>query len=104
MKVRGVLLKGEGPVDLSAVRTYSLRRLRGRPSYVIFHSPGCSTCDLELEAVQGVFAKEPGARVLLVNPEENGMELLDAFDLSVLPFALSMDRKGTVQRKYISFL
>ena len=104
MKVRGVLLKGEGPVDLSAVRTYSLRRLRGRPSYVLFHSPGCSTCDLELEAVQGVFAKEPGARVLLVNPEENGMELLDAFDLSVLPFALSMDRKGSVQRKYISFL
>ena len=104
VKVRGVLLKGEGSVDLSAVRTYSLRRLRGRPSYVLFHSPGCSTCDLELEAVQGVFAKEPGARVLLVNPGENGMELLDTFDLSVLPFALSMDRKGTVQRKYISFL
>ena len=104
VKVQGVLLKGEGPVDLSAVRTFNLRRLRGRPSYVLFHTPGCSTCDLELEAVQGVFAKEPGARVLLVNPEENGMELLDTFDLSVLPFALSMDRRGTVLRKYISFL
>jgi len=32
------------------------------------------------------------------------VELLETFDLSVLPFALSMDRRGTVQRKYISFL
>lgn len=103
-KVRGVLVKDPSPVDLSAVRTYSLRRLRGRPSYVLFHTPGCSTCDAELEAVGKVFESEPHARVLLVNPEENGTEILDLFDLSVLPFALSMDRKGTVQRKYISFL
>ena len=103
-KVRGVLMKAPSPVDLSAVRTYSLRRLRGRPSYVLFHTPGCSTCDAELEAVGKVFESEPHARVLLVNPEENGTEILDLFDLSVLPFALSMDRKGTVQRKYISFL
>jgi thiol-disulfide isomerase/thioredoxin len=104
MKVRGVLLKDGGPVDLSDVRTYRLRRLRGNPAYILFHTPGCSTCDAELEAVRSVFAAEPGARVLLVNPEENGVELLDSFDLSVLPFALSLDRKGTVQRKYISFL
>jgi len=103
-KVRGVLLKDSAPADLSAVRTYSLRRLRGRPSYVLFHTPGCSTCDAELEAVGSVFAAEPKARVLLVNPEENGTEILDMFDLSVLPFALRMDRKGTVQGKYISFL
>ena len=104
MKVRGVLLKDGGPVDLSDVRTYRLRCLRGRPSYVIFHSPGCSTCDAELEAVRSVFDATPGARVLLVNPAENGVELLDAFDLSVLPFALEADRRGTVVRKYISFL
>lgn len=103
-KVRGVLMKDPSPADLSAVRTYSLRRLRGRPSYVLFHTPGCSTCDAELEAVGKVFESEPHARVLLVNPEENGTEILDLFDLSVLPFALSMDRNGTVQRKYISFL
>lgn len=103
-KVRGVLLKGPGPVDLSDVRPRKLRSLRGNPGYILFHTPGCSTCDAELEAVQRVFGREPGARVLLVNPEENGTELLDMFDLSVLPFALSMDRRGTVQRKYISFL
>lgn len=103
-KVRGVLMKDSAPADLSAVRTYSLRRLRGRPSYVLFHTPGCSSCDAELEAIGKVFDSEPRARVLLVNPEENGTEILDLFDLSVLPFALSMDRKGTVQRKYISFL
>jgi len=104
MKVRGVLLKEGSPVDLTDVRTYRLRRLRGRPSYILFHTPGCSTCDAELEAVGRVFEAEPDAVVLLVNPEENGTELLDSFDLSVLPFALSMDRKGTVLRKYISFL
>ena len=104
MKVRGVLLKDGGSVDLSDVRTYRLRCLRGRPSYILFHSPGCSTCDAELEAVRSVFDAAPGARVLLVNPAENGVELLDAFDLSVLPFALEADRRGTVVRKYISFL
>ena len=103
-KVRGVLLKDGDAVDLSAVKTYNLRRLRGNPSYVLFHTPGCSTCDAELEAVRRVFADEPKARVLLVNPEENGTWLLDMFDLSVLPFALSMDRKGTVLRRYFSFL
>nr|MCR5548978.1 peroxiredoxin family protein [Bacteroidales bacterium] len=104
MKVRGGLLKDGGPVDLSDVRTYRLRCLCGRPSYILFHSPGCSTCDAELEAVRSVFDAAPGARVLLVNPAENGVELLDAFDLSVLPFALEADRRGTVVRKYISFL
>jgi peroxiredoxin len=104
LKVRGVLLKDGGPVDLSDVRNRRLRNLRGNPAYILFHTPGCSTCDAELEAVRSVFEAEPGARVLLVNPEENGVELLDAFDLSVLPFALKMDRKGTVLAKYISFL
>jgi len=104
LKVNGVLLKDGGPVDLADVRPWRLRRLRGRPSYILFHSPGCSTCDTELEAVRRVFDAAPGARVLLVNPAENGVELLETFDLSVLPFALSMDRRGTVQRKYISFL
>lgn len=104
MKVRGVLLKDGGPADLTDVRTRRLRSLRGNPGYILFHTPGCSTCDAELEAVRKVFETEPGARVLLVNPEENGVELLDAFDLSVLPFALKMDRKGTVLAKYISFL
>ena len=104
LKVRGVLLKDDGPVDLSDVRNRRLRSLRGNPAYILFHTPGCSTCDAELEAVRSVFEAEPGARVLLVNPEENGVELLDAFDLSVLPFALKMDRKGTVLAKYISFL
>lgn len=104
MKVKGVLLKDGGPVDLSDVRTYRLRRLRGRPGYILFHTPGCSTCDAELDAVRRVFDAEPGARVLLVNPEENGVELLDTFDLSVLPFALRLGRRGEVQGKYISFL
>lgn len=104
MKVNGVLLKDGSAPDLSDVRPYRLRRLRGRPSYILFHTPGCSTCDAELEAVRRVFDAEPGARVLLVNPEENGQALLDTFDLSVLPFALSLDSRGTVQRKYISFL
>lgn len=104
MKVQGVLLKKGMTLDLSNVRKYRLRGLRGRPGYIVFHIPGCSTCDLEIEAVKGIFDMNPSARVLLVNPEENGTELLDTFDLMALPNIFELDRKGTVKRKYMSFL
>lgn len=104
MKVKGVLVAKDTPVDLSKVRTYRLRALRGNPGYIVFHVPGCSTCDLEIEAVKGVFEIYPSAHVLLVNPEENGTALLDTFDLMALPNIFELDRKGTVKRKYMSFL
>ena len=31
-------------------------------------------------------------------------ELLDTFDLSVLPFVLQMDRKGIVEHRYVQLL
>ncbi|MDO5442386.1 MAG: redoxin domain-containing protein [Bacteroidia bacterium] len=101
LKLRGVLARSGATAD--DVRTYSTRRLRGNPSYVIFHSPGCSSCEELLAAVPELLKDEPSAKVLLVDPEQNGRELLDIFDLSVLPHVLRLDKKGTVTGKYLVF-
>lgn len=103
-KVRGVLVRKPADVNLSDVKKYSLKSAKGRPGYILFHIPGCSTCDAEIEAVKELFISQPSAKVLLVNPEENDTSLLDTFDLSTLPFIIQLDRKGRVERKYISFL
>lgn len=99
MKVRGTL-EGHGQ---PAVKSYNLRRLRGRPSYVVFYSPGCASCDAALAAVPDVLGAEPGSKVLLVDPDNNSEELLEAFDLSSLPFIIKLDKKGYVTGKYLTF-
>lgn len=101
MKLRGVLAKsGAGATD---IKSYNLRRLRGNPAYIVFHSPGCSSCEELLARVPALMENEPSAKVLLVDPEQNGRELLDIFDLSVLPHAIKLDKKGRVTGKYLIF-
>ncbi len=101
LKLRGVLA-GSGS-DYDHQKTYRLRRLHGDPSYLIFHSPGCSSCETALEAVPRILEDEPGAKVLLVDPDLNDRELLDIFDLSVLPHVIKMDKKAYVTGKYLIF-
>lgn len=101
LKVRGVLA-GSG-ATAEDTKSYRLRRLRGRPSYIVFHSPGCSSCEELLAAVPDLLKNEPSAKVLLVDPEQNGRELLDIFDLSVLPHVIKLDKKGKVIGKYLIF-
>ena len=101
LKLEGVLVSGAG--SKKEPKHYSLRRLRGSPSYLIFHSPGCSSCDELLSLIPGKVINEPGAKFLLVDPDRNEKELLDIFDLSALPFVLKMDKKGTVVGKYLIF-
>lgn len=101
LKVRGVLAKADA--SASDIKTYRLRRLRGNPSWLVFHTPGCSSCEAALEAAPDVMSRNPGSKVLLIDPEENGQELLDIFDLSVLPYVMKLDRKGTVTGKYLIF-
>ena len=101
LKVKGVLA-GDDP-DYEHPKSYRLRRLHGDPSYVVFHSPGCASCEAVLEAVPYVLKEEPGAKVLLVDPDLNGRELLDIFDLSVLPHVIKLDKKGNVTGKYLIF-
>lgn len=101
LKVNGV--PGALSMDMNDTRKFNLRRLHGSPAYVIFMSPGCSTCDGLVSSVPDILSSEPGAKILLVDPERNSPELLDIFDLSVLPHVISLDKKGRVTGKYISF-
>jgi len=90
--------------------TFSLRSLKGNPAYVVFYSPGCSTCQETLAAVDALVKGDRKARVLLVDMDalfaddpDKATELLDSFDLSVLPFVLELAPDGTVLRRYVSF-
>jgi thiol-disulfide isomerase/thioredoxin len=88
--------------------TFSLRSLKGNPAYVVFYSPGCSTCQETLAAVDALVKGDRKVRVLLVDMDalyaddpEKASELLDSFDLSVLPFVLQLSPDGTVLRRYV---
>lgn len=88
--------------------TFSLRSLKGNPAYVVFYSPGCSTCKETLSAVDALVQQDRRVKVLLVDMDalfadkpDLASQLLDTFDLSVLPFVLELDREGTVLRRYV---
>lgn len=88
--------------------TFSLRSLKGNPAYVVFYSPDCSSCRETLAAVEALVQKDRKARVLLVDMDalftdapELAADLLDSFDLSVLPFVLQLAPDGTVLRRYV---
>ena len=87
---------------------FSLRKLKGNPAYVVFYSPGCSSCKETLAAVDSLVKKDRKVRVLLVDmdalfsdDQEKATQLLDTFDLSALPFVLELAPDGTVQRRYV---
>ncbi|MBO4625405.1 MAG: thioredoxin family protein [Bacteroidales bacterium] len=90
---------------------FRLRKLKGNPGYLIFYTGGCSACQELLGAVDDIVANDRKARILLIdmdalfndNPEKAN-ELLDNFDLSVLPFVLQLDRKGVVRHRYVQLL
>lgn len=95
-------------VRSSRTGTFSLRALKGNPAYVVFYSPDCSSCRETLSAVDTLVKENRKARVLLVNMDalsendtDKATELLDAFDLSALPFVLELAPDGTVLRRYV---
>jgi len=106
LKVHGTELRaGRAPVSV-----YRRLRclLRKQQNYIIFHTAGCALCEAELAAAEKM-ASDKNVRILLVDldnimssyPDE-AYKLLDAFDLSVLPFVVETDRKGRIVRKYLS--
>lgn len=105
LKVPGKLVTAKGARDVRR----SLRRVGGRPSYILFYTQGCDLCRAEKEAVAPLLQAEPKARVLevdfdrlaLAEPELAG-RLLQIFDLSALPFIIQTDRKGRILRKYLT--
>ena len=91
--------------------TFKLRKLKGNPTYLVFYTPSCSNCKKILGAVDDIVMENRKAKVLLIdmdalysNKPEMANQLLDNFDLSVLPFVIQLDRKGIVQHRYVQLL
>ncbi len=87
----------------------SLRKLKGRSNIIMFVTEGCSVCAEEKRKAFGMLASDHGMKVLVINMDEVmendpalASELFDSFDLSALPFIIQTDRKGVVQRRYLS--
>ena len=90
---------------------FRLRKLKGNPAYLVFYTGGCQACQEILAAVDDLVAQNRKVRVLLIDMDalfndypDKATELLDTFDLSVLPFVLQLDKKGVVQHRYVNLL
>ena len=110
LKVAGVLRRKPCfLVSGSRSGVFSLRKLKGNPGYLVFYTGNCSSCRETLAAVDALVAREPKARVLLVDMDalmadnpSMGEALLDSFDLSALPMIIQLDKNAVVQHKYLS--
>lgn len=87
-------------------RKWRIDRLGAECNYILFYSPDCANCREYLEKSGSMAGKDAG--VLLVNMDRQNSEdrktfekLMDTFDLTVLPFMISTDKKGRVMEKYI---
>ncbi|MBP5374184.1 MAG: redoxin domain-containing protein [Bacteroidales bacterium] len=105
LRRRPCLFSKDGKEDL-----YNMSKLGGKHTYVLFYSNSCPCCKEQLEAIDRLVASKGGVRVLLVNMDQVmasdqtlGLQLLDRFDLTVLPFALEMDGKGKIVHRYVQF-
>ena len=85
---------------------HKLSRLRGRPAYLVFHTDGCENCRRALEVIDSTLVANKRSRALLVNVDKlaaeypgTAQEVLDSFDLTVLPHVLVIDKKGIIMRK-----
>lgn len=101
IRVRGSLNGGKE-------KTYRLdkagRKAKGGRIAIAFHTEGCKECEAEIKA-----AAEKGVNIMTVNIDKAEREdsvtytkLMDAFDLSVLPFILECDSKSIITGRYIS--
>ena len=107
IKVEGEYIKGQR----STHRKISLRKLRGKENIVIFHTEGCHICEGQISKAKALAASDSNVHVFLVNMDEIisgsgslSSSLFDAFDLSVLPFVIQIDKKGNIIRRYLTLL
>ena len=85
--------------------SFALRKLKGKPTYIVFYSANCSSCQELLSGVDKVLESRK-VKVLLVDMDSAmndpiGQTLLDTFDLTTLPFVIQVDRKGIIQHRYV---
>lgn len=107
MKLPGLMLsKGKEKSG-----TFRLSRLRGQTNYIMFVTEGCHVCAAEKEAAHVAVLADNKVKVLIINVDEVlganpslAESMFDSFDLSALPFILQTDRKGRIQRRYISLV
>ena len=81
---------------------WRIDRLR-KPALLVFYAPGCSRCE---ELLARVGTMEEAALLvdmdaLFSDHPDEANAALGAFDLTVLPFVVRVDRKGVVLEKYL---
>lgn len=107
LTVPGVLRRKPFPIFVKGAKegSFALRKLKGNPSYIVFYSPSCSTCQELLQGVDKVVSDRK-VKVLLVDMDAAlnqpvGQTLLDTFDLTSIPFVIQVDKKGIIQHRYV---
>ena len=77
-----------------------------KADYLVFYTEGCGRCEETLAAARA--KADAKAKVLLVNMDtlletcpDEAHSLLDAFDLSGLPYVVQLDSGGTVAHRYV---
>lgn len=90
-------------------KVVDLSSLKGRNLYLFFHSESCNKCKGEIAAADALFKGKRHKfvmvdmdEILALNQSLAG-DLFDSFDLRVLPHIISLDKKGCVTGKYVSF-
>ena len=107
MAVKGTLRRKPFPIFVKGSKegVYQLGKLKGKPSYVVFYSAGCSSCQELLAKIEELVAGSRKVKVLLVDmdtvPQKDA--ILDTFDLTNLPFVIQLDKKGVVEHRYVQF-
>lgn len=107
LTVPGTLRRKPFPIFVKAAKegNYALRKLKGKPSYIVFYSATCSACQELLEGVDKAIESRK-VKVLLVNMDTAmdqpvGQTLLDTFDLTTIPFVIQVDKKGIIEHRYV---
>ena len=107
MAVDGTLRRKPFPIFVKGAKegVYQLGKLKGKPSYVVFYSKSCSSCQEMLDAIEELVSGSRKVKVLLVDmdtvPQKD--QILDTFDLTQLPFVIQLDKKGVVEHRYVQF-
>ena len=97
--------------DKEKAGNFRLDRLRGQTNYIMFVTEGCHVCADEKAAAREAVLADGKVKVLIINVDDIleqtpslADSMFEAFDLSALPFILQTDRKGRIQRRYISLV
>jgi|GEM_PF-1488438 len=96
-----------GRADSSGIFNLRQKRFCGR-TYIMFHTPYCHRCEEQTEGLKASLRRRD--RAIMVNLDDVSRtdeailkELLDTFDLTVLPHIICTDRRGRVLSKYLDF-